>query len=417
MTNSVTLRIVRLILAVLSIVCVSSVIYHLVNQDYKTETAIFATADESVSFQGVYIRDESLCTYSGNGAVCYRVSDGGKLGVNSAIAEIYGDEAQIDIRQQVDAIQAELSLLEKIQNPGTSESAQPANLSSLIEEHYKSLIFHREKANLTALQADKEELLVLLSTYQKITSDAVDFTPRINTLNAQLSALTAQQTVPLDTVKAPNSAYFVSYADGYEDKLTKAGLEAMTVEDIRAVKDDGKVEDKRIIGKLIDGYEWFIVGVIDNSKAIFAPDTNVTMRFESTADTVTGTIASIRSTENPLESIITVRCDKLTGSLVQHRVERMEMVKGEYEGIQVSREAIRFKEIEEVHVDDETGVETRKKVNARGVYILLGEQPTFRRLDVIYEGSDYVLSRLNAGEGYVTLYDDIIVKGVDADGS
>ena len=53
MSSSWMLRIVRWLLAVMSIVCVFSVVYHLYNQQYETETAIYATADESVAFQGV----------------------------------------------------------------------------------------------------------------------------------------------------------------------------------------------------------------------------------------------------------------------------------------------------------------------------------------------------------------------------
>ena len=67
MSSSWMLRIVRWLLAVMSIVCVFSVVYHLYNQQYETETAIYATADESVAFQGVYVRDETPCTYSGQG--------------------------------------------------------------------------------------------------------------------------------------------------------------------------------------------------------------------------------------------------------------------------------------------------------------------------------------------------------------
>ena len=417
MSSSWMLRIVRWLLAVMSIVCVFSVVYHLYNQQYETETAIYATADESVAFQGVYVRDETPCTYSGQGAVCYQVSDGGKLGVDSVIAHIYGDESQIDLLQQISALQTELALLEKIQNPGTSESAQPANLSGLIQEHYKSLILHRERNQLTALESEKEQMLILMSTYQLITNVGMDFTPRINTINAQLTALQASQKAPMDTIYSDRSAYFVSYVDGYEDTLTKESIDDLTVEEIRAVTDDTSQSDNRVIGKLIDGYEWYIVGVIDNAKSLFETDMKVTFKFESTAETVTGVIDSIRATDNPNESIVAVRCDQLTHDLVQHRTERVEMIKGQYEGIKVNREAVRFAQVEETVKDPETGEEQTQTVEARGVYILLGEQPAFRRLDVIYEGSDYLLTSLNAGEGYVSLYDDIIVNGVSADGT
>ena len=52
----------------------------------------------------------------------------------------------------------------------------------------------------------------------------------------------------------------------------------------------------------------------------------------------------------------------------------------------------------------------------RGVYVLSGEQPEFRKLDVIYEGADYVISAQTNESGYLMLYDSIIRKGIDADG-
>lgn len=417
MINSRTMRILRALLTIFAVVCVFSVVYHMGNQKYKTETAIFSTASESAAFRGVYVRNEQVTTYNGNGAVGYEVSDGGKLGIGSVIAHVYSDETQIDIVQQIAALQDELELLKKIQNPGTSESAQPANLSSLIEERYRSLIFQRERAHFPEVDEEKDELLVLLSTYQKITNDTIDFNARIASLNAQIASLQSRQTQPLDTILADRCAYFVSYADGYESTLTKEKLSTITPEEIEAVSDDGTAQDARVIGKLIDGYEWYITGVIDNTKSMFAPDTQVTLKFESTSAEVTGTISELRTTEDPRKSVVVVRCDTMTHDLVQHRAERVEMIKGYYEGIKVSRAAIRFKEVEETHTDPESGEETTETVNAKGVYVLMGEQLSFRRLDVIYEGSDYVLTSLGAGSDYVTLYDDIVVDGVSADGT
>ncbi|MBE6855635.1 MAG: hypothetical protein E7501_08300 [Ruminococcus sp.] len=415
--NSATLNAVYIILALLVVACFSSVVYHFFNQDYKTETAIYATASESVSFQGVSVRDETICTYNGQGVVCYNVSDGGKLGIGTTIADIYADETQIDIRRQISVLEEELALLQKIQNPGTSESAQPANLSGLIEERYKALTTARERMDLTALREEKDDILVLLSTYQKITNSEVDFSARIQSLNAQISALESRRTLPLDTVTADRSAYFVSYTDGYESTLTKDSLSTLTVADIRAVEDTVTAASGRTLGKMIDGYEWYMVGVINNAKKTFLTDMTVTLKFSSTSETVQGVIETIRSTGNPEESIVIVRCNKMTHDLVQHRTERVEMIKGEYEGIKVSRHAIRFNEIEVPVKDPETGVETMETIKAKGVYVLMGEQPEFRRLDIIYEGNDYVITSLNAGEGYVSLYDDIIVNGVNADGT
>ena len=52
----------------------------------------------------------------------------------------------------------------------------------------------------------------------------------------------------------------------------------------------------------------------------------------------------------------------------------------------------------------------------KGVYIIQGEQVVFKKLDVIYEGKNYVLSAENKDREYLSLYDEIIVDGVDSDG-
>ena len=59
---------------------------------------------------------------------------------------------------------------------------------------------------------------------------------------------------------------------------------------------------------------------------------------------------------------------------------------------------------------------TTTTTDYKGVYVLVGETPEFRKIDVVYEDDNYCLSRLDAGSGYIALYDDIIVKGVMADG-
>ena len=98
----------------------------------------------------------------------------------------------------------------------------------------------------------------------------------------------------------------------------------------------------------------------------------------------------------------------MTYDLVQHRAETVEIIRGEYQGIMVPKDALHFKLI----TDEETG-ETE---NVRGVYILSGEQPEFRRVKVVYEAGDYLISAQTTDSDFLHLYDSIIMKGIDADG-
>jgi hypothetical protein len=128
------------------------------------------------------------------------------------------------------------------------------------------------------------------------------------------------------------------------------------------------------------------------------------------------TVSELRPGNTEDETLVVLYCDRMTSDFVQHRMEHVRLVKGEYEGIKVPRSAIRFCDVEEKSTNVLTGEVTTTMVNYRGVYVMDGEEVVFRKLDVIYEGDDYVLSATNAGSGYLILYDSIIVEGIDASG-
>lgn len=381
-----------------------------------TESALMADASASAEFNGVFIRDEQPVSYSGNGVLSYNVSDGGRVGNGTVIAQIYPTDEQIKINREIESLENELSILNKIQNPGTLESAQPASLSSSIEETYRNIIYCRDTGDYDSISTDMDELLIYLSTYQIITDDSIDFTPRINDINSKLTELRAGSLSPSEQLISDRSAYFVSYCDGYEDVLTKENVGSLTIEQLRSVA-DCKEDSPTVAGKLIDGYEWYLAGIIDNSRKEYNVGDSVTLRFESVSETFKAVIVDVRDEGDPSESIIVVSCDQFNYDLVQHRTENVELVKGDYSGLKVPREAIRFLPAEEEITDEDTGITSIVTTNYKGVYILEGEQVEFRKLDVIYEGSDYVLSAVHEDDkSYLALYDDIIVEGVDSDG-
>ena len=67
--------------------------------------------------------------------------------------------------------------------------------------------------------------------------------------------------------------------------------------------------------------------------------------------------------------------------------------------MRVPREAIRF-------VND-----------VKGVYVIVGERTEFKKLDVIYEGDDYVLSANISDDDFLNLYDRIILEPIENTGN
>jgi len=377
-----------------------------------------AEATSSVSLKGVFIRDEQVKKYSGNGVLSYNISDGGKLGMGTVIAQVYSSDEQISINREISSLENQLDILEKIQNPGTLESAQPLSLSASIEENFRNYIYCRDMKDYDAIKSDLDTLLVQMSTYQIITNEVTDFNQQIEDINNKLAQLKQQSVQPVEVIYSDRPAYFASYCDGFEDILTKDSIKQLTVEQLNSVN-DVKSTDNTIVGKLIDGYSWYLAGVIDNSHHDYEVGNWVKLRFEASADTYDAEIIDIHDEGSSEQSIIVLSCSQFNQELVQHRCETVEIIRGDYRGLKVPRDAIRFKDVTEQVQNTSSDTETTSEevVNSKGVYILKGEQVEFKKIDVIYEGSDYVLSAVHDGDSsYLSLYDDIMIEGVEYSG-
>lgn len=408
-------KLLRNLAIFLSIAVFVSVFSNMRNKERVTTVALMDDAVAYKEFRAVFIRDEEVRTYSGEGVLSYNVPDGGKLGNGTVIARAYPSDEQIAVNNEMDHLKHQLSLLKKIQNPGTLESAQAAGMSASINESYRRLLYDRDRKDYTAIADEMDDLLVLMSTYKIVTNEADGFDQQIIDIEAKLRELLASSVQPTDVIVADRPAYFVSYSDGYEDILNSSVLSTLTASQLRDVE-DRKLQDKTIVGKMINGYSWHVAGVLDNSRHDFTVGEPVTLRFESSADTYNAVITDIRDSGDPSESVFIIECSEFNSDLVQHRAESAELIKDYYRGLKVPRDAIRFADKTITVTDPETGEKVPETANRKGVYTLKGDKIEFKLLDVIYEGSDYVLSGVHEDStDYLALYDDILMEGVDTD--
>ncbi|MBQ8515386.1 MAG: hypothetical protein IJ496_08300 [Ruminococcus sp.] len=416
MKNTLT-NILLILLSVSVLTMIGTIFYHFLDTDYQTETAVSASAEQSVTFEGVYVRDETVLSYNGSGSVCYNIPDGGRVGKNEAVANIYASSNAIEINQQITALKEELEVLNRISNPGVLQMAQPSTLADQAAQYYDQIAYCRDRGDLEGMNQAKEAFRIALSSYQLVINQGTtNYSEQISEIEMQIKELEAQQQNPRDTIVAPASSYFVSYADGYEDKLSIQNLSAITRDDIKSVTSDDSIKSDTIIGKTIASYGWYMLGLINNTELNLQVGDTATLYLSASSASTEVTVSELRPGETADETMVVLYCEQMTSDFVQHRIERVRLVKGDYDGIKVPRSAIRFRDVEESSTNVLTGEVTTTMVNYRGVYVMDGEKVVFRKLDVIYEGDDYVLSSLNAGSGYLTLYDSIIVEGIDASG-
>lgn len=393
--NSIIVKILVFVLALFMLITIGSQIYLSLKNDYKTETAVSYSTVDKVSFNGVFLRNEHVIAKTGGGAVSYPYPDGSKFAKNSVVAYVYRSESDTECEKRIEELEAELASLKKITGPGTIAAAKPEGVSELIKQRYRDSVYYATKGDYSKLSDERQKLSEYMNIMSLVTEKESDFDSTISALETEIERLKASLNPPVSEIVTDYAGYFVSNVDGYEDILTLDSYSDLTAEDIKKIISNSNNTSSSGVGKIIDGYSWRLVGIIDNSTKLYNEGMKVSLTFNSCQDTISATIKDIIPTENADESIVVLESDKLVSGLVRHRVERVEMVANRYEGVYVPREAVRFNALGE-----------------KGVYVKLGQGIVFKKLDVVYEGDNYLLSANSGDPEYVLLYDDIIVDGI-----
>ncbi len=380
---------------------VGSQIYLGLHGSESTQDAVLYTCKESLNFTGVFVRDETVIysQYIGDGVMNYSVGDGSRLSKDSVIARIYDDGTQIYNRYRIERLSEELENLERAQDPGTTDYAQPEFIDKQVAESYKNLLLNLTEGNLGDVYDDSLEMLKLMNIYNVASNIESGYAGRIETLQSKLEGLNAALKEPIATITSTDAGYFTSEVDGYESELSIETIGDMTVErikDIIAHPNKTTESYNNAVGKVFDGYSWKLVGVIDVADRFFVNE-DLQFSMDSSENYHTVHVDSITPTGNGNEAIIVLGCDELDAELASVRVADVELTFVEETGIRAPRSAIRF-------VDGE-----------KGVYVMVGEKLEFKKLDVIYEGDDYVLSTNTSDGEYLNLYDRIVIDPISTE--
>ncbi len=387
-------------LIILSVVAlIAAQIYVGINRSNDTEDAVLYTSKDGISFTGVLVRNEKLVytTYTGEGVLDYTVEDGARLSKKSVIANVYDTYDQLYNRYRIEKLTAELEMLEKAQDHGTTDYAQPEFITTQINESYKDILSNIASKKFSSVYSSSNNMLKLMNIYNIATNVESDYYARIGELTTELNLLNASLKAPLSSVTSGETGYFTSEFDGYESVLSFDSIPNLTTADINSIiKNPKKIgaEYGDVIGKVFSDYSWKMVGIINTPDKYFV-NQKITLAFVSTNTRHKVVVESITATGNGNEAIIVLRCDELNSDIAATRVAEVELIFSEHSGIKVSRSAIRF-------------------VNGvKGVYVIEGELIQFKKLDVIYEGDDYVISKNTSNSEYLNLYDKVLLEPLE----
>lgn len=395
--KSNTVKIVVFIISLFIIVTVGSQIYFSLTNKQETEEATYISVKDSVSLKGIFVRNETPIPFNGQGVINYVSPDGSKFATNSVVAEVYSSEQQIEAINKIADLNNEIKQLQRVINPGTTSVAQPEFISKQIDENYLEIENYIEHKNFDKVSSTKQDTLVLMNILNLVTNveDKSKFEQRIADINAEITRLSANVSKPISYVTTAKPGYFVSYVDGYEDKLNFKTISKLTPDEINQITSATISSQNNAVGKIIDSYKWKMVGII-NAEGRILKESDVKLSVPGVAELIPAHIDSAERIDDNNNYKIIISCNRLNYNLVQNRVEKIDIVFNEYSGVKVPRSAINFKN------------------NVRGVYVALGQNKVFKKLDVIYEGSDYIISKNTSDSEYINLYDQIIFEEEDS---
>ena len=395
MRSSATIKVMTVLLSLFVVVMVAYQVYYHFNEKRDTVEAELYTYNDNVTARGVFVRDENVITYSGDGVLEYNFADASKVSVGSTVANVYASEEDILNVNRIEQLENRIAELERAEQPGTTDYIQPESLKSQIDAKYKLLISASIDNDFDTVKKYESEISQIMSIYNLVTNATDSYDSVIASLKKELKDLKKSVKKPKEKIDASETGYFVSYADGYEAILNKekcVNLNKQQIVDI-IEGNDSVAKPPNSAGKLLKDYSCKILMVIDNDERVVS-GIELKAMLSASKETYNVYVESVKDAGDG-QSIVILTCDSLDSALVSERVQRIELVFDDYTGLKVPREAIRFNSKKE-----------------KGVYVILGQDVQFKKIDIVYEGEDYVLSKNTSNEDYLLLYDQILLEAV-----
>lgn len=396
------LKVLAAAAAVIIVIFFAAEMYSLTSRTYTTETVYEQTVLETVDAKMYIIRDETLLSTVTSGVTVPLAENGERVSKGSTIAAVFPSEASAENYVSVESLEKKLESYRKIDGQLSLDNVDVNKLNDEINREFVSILDAVYKNEYSDLGEDKLSFAEKLSRKQISLDKDVDCTAQIAELQNEISALQSSST-PSEIISAESAGYYVSKVDGYEGVLTCADIDSLTKDKLEeAFKADKNAVQAGSIGKIIDGYNWYIATIIDTAKVSELSDTkSVDLIFSESGDeTVSTYIHSVKAVDSD-ESLIIFRCNLMNDSLTGLRMVDGKIVVSEYTGLKVSRDAIRL---------DEEG--------NSGVYVRRGNIVNFRSLNILYSEDDFVIaskpsenSDIKLAYTHVKLYDEVIISG------
>lgn len=364
----------------------------------KTESAIWYSTSDTISGTAYIIRDEQLITSDVSGVRSFCLSNGSRVAKNGVVAEIYDSESEVSAKQQADEIDEQISNLKSIQNSGGNIVVDIDQINNRISDSLNNLLNTVENGNMMDFDSVSDDYFTLLNRRLVAIGEEQDFSSLITSLQAKRDDLLSSVGGAKEKIRAENSGYFVSGADGYEGYLTPSVIEDINPEFLKNLKKEDISGRTDIVGKTVSDVDWYIAVQIDFEQALkFKEGESLFIQMPlSTVDKLPVKVKKINKSSDGGDSVIVFSCNYMNGELSCIRTQPIKIIMSDYEGLKINSKSVRI-------VDGK-----------KGVYVLSGQELKFKPIDILYNGNGFLICKMDQSlSDGLSLYDEVVIKGKD----
>ena len=390
-----------IIYIVIAFVFIAFFLYQIFKINYspvKTQAALEKTVSASTLTEAFVVRDEYPITANITGTLVPLVDDGKRVASGDNVAVVFTNDEAAKNYNEIKALEKDVEYYSSLQNKVGVQTSDIEPLDERVYSACEDYIIAINSGNADTFGRYQETLREYINSRQLSTGSVIDPSVKLEELNTQLEQL-KRQNIGYNTITAPHPGYYISIADGYEDAVDYQSIEKLTTEQAINLFNSEltKADVSNYMGKLVDGFNWYLICVIDYEDAIrlkrgSAVDIEFTM---TSAAPLKATVASICNTVDNKTAVV-FRSNLMNTSYAGLRNEQIRVTFDKHTGLQISNKAIR-------EVDGE-----------KGVYVLSGNIVEFKKINIEYSDSDFsYCTNPDSKRGFLELYDEVITEGTD----
>lgn len=410
----------------LGLLLLSYIGYQVFRSNYKglvTETAMYAEMPDSIQVSGWAVRDEANVVSNSGGVLNYRVSDGEKVAKGSVIADLYSTEDSAVAQTQLEQINGEISSLETLMRVGENYSSAVDKVGGQINIAMVNYLSSARKGEYRGISQNRDRLQYVLNQKKIITGEesADSYQSRLQELKDEQSRLQSLALGTTGDVQSPESGYFTSVADGYENAFDIENIADISPRDIEALQQ--KQVPSGAVGKIAKDFKWYVVAAIDEQQKIKLEGIeNVKIQLPLvTTEKIPAQLIAVNQDEGSGSYAMVLECDYMSAEISALRNETMQIITHEYSGVLVNQKAIRFSNVT-AKTDSENGETPEITENVKGVYVKRGGSIRFVQIFTDVSINGYAVCKLELNEeeqnllvtsDTIQLYDEVITEGTD----